>query len=286
LPAPYLDAMAARAAKPVWINLEYLSAEKWIEDCHGLASRHPTRPLTRYFFFPGFTPRTGGLIRERDLCIRRDRFRSDPAAREAFWRTLGVTPKGNAKVVSLFCYPGSPVDALFDAWASGDTPVLCLVPEGVAQRSLVHGSPSPGKPIERGRLTLAPIPFLSQDDYDRLLWSCDLNFVRGEDSFVRAQWATRPMVWNVYPQADAAHRLKLEAFLDRYVEGLQEGAASAYASFSRAWNGDGDAGATWTAVERHRTDLASHAAGWAAALARQGDLATALVNFCRNRLYL
>ena len=77
LPPAYLAAMAARGRAPVWINLEYLSAESWIEGCHGLASRHPTLPLTRYFFFPGFTAQSGGLLRERDLFLRRDRFRAD-----------------------------------------------------------------------------------------------------------------------------------------------------------------------------------------------------------------
>ena len=282
LPAAYLDAMAARPSKPVWINLEYLSAERWIEDCHGLASRHPTRPLTRYFFFPGFAPMTGGLLRERDLLVRRDRFRDNVAVREAFWRRLGIAPARNGRVVSLFCYPDAPVEALFDAWAAGDQPVLCLVPEGVARASMERRSARLSGPRAHGRLTLAPIPFLTQEDYDRLLWTCDINFVRGEDSFVRAQWAARPLVWNVYPQSDAAHLLKLEAFLGRYVEGLATGAASAYASFSRAWNGGADA--LWSTLDTALPDLARHAPIWAGALARQSDLASALVDFCRNRL--
>src|SRR6185295_16443229 len=109
LPPAYLDAMAARGRPPVWINLEYLSAESWIEGCHALASRHATLPLARYFFFPGFTAKSGGLLRERDLSARRDRFRTDPRAREALWRALGIAaPASDALVVSLFCYPNAP----------------------------------------------------------------------------------------------------------------------------------------------------------------------------------
>jgi uncharacterized repeat protein (TIGR03837 family) len=60
------------------------------------------------------------------------------------------------------------------------------------------------------------IPFIAQDDHDKLLWSCDINFVRGEDSSVRAQWAARPFVWHLYPQSEQAHLAKLRAFTDRY----------------------------------------------------------------------
>ena len=47
-----------------------------------------------------------------------------------------------------------------------------------------------------------------------MLWACDLNLVRGEDSLVRALWAGRPLLWQLYPQHDQAHHAKLEAFLD------------------------------------------------------------------------
>jgi len=67
LPASYLGAMIALAAQPAWINLEYLSAESWIEGNHALASRHPRLPLQRHFYFPGFTPQSGGLLREAGL---------------------------------------------------------------------------------------------------------------------------------------------------------------------------------------------------------------------------
>ena len=64
LPTSYIEAMAAQTRQPVWINLEHLSAEDWVAGCHGLPSPHPSLPLTKYFFFPGFTPDTGGLLLE------------------------------------------------------------------------------------------------------------------------------------------------------------------------------------------------------------------------------
>ena len=98
--------------------------------------------------------------------------------------------------MSLFCYPNPALPELLDAWAEGDVPVTCMVPEGVAVGALdawTEGNvPHPGAPLVRGRLALHAIPFLAQDDYDRLLWLSTVNFVRGEDSFVRAQWAGAP----------------------------------------------------------------------------------------------
>jgi len=52
---------------------------------------------------------------------------------------------------------------------------------------------APGTPVRRGQLALHAIPFLAQDRYDELLWACDLNFVRGEDSFVRALCRREPL---------------------------------------------------------------------------------------------
>jgi uncharacterized repeat protein (TIGR03837 family) len=63
------------------------------------------------------------------------------------------------------------------------------------------------------QLSILYLPQLPQTDFDHLLWSCDLNFVRGEDSLVRAIWAAKPFIWQIYPQHDGAHHAKLDAFL-------------------------------------------------------------------------
>jgi uncharacterized repeat protein (TIGR03837 family) len=294
LPDAYTAAMAQRAPPPAWFVLEYLSAEAWVDGAHGLASPHPRLALPRRFWFPGFTTATGGLLRERGLFAARDAFRADPAAVRALWSALGAPPPegGPGLAVSLFCYPNPTLTALLDAWADGDTPVTCVVPEGVAAGALdvwTRGAlPHPrGAPYARGRLTLAVVPFVAQDAYDRLLWACDVNFVRGEDSFVRAQWAARPFVWHIYPQAEGVHRAKLAAFLDRYVAGLDAAAAAAVRRFWRAWNGDDDAGpiaAAWLEFAAVRPQLLAHGATWAGSLAGLPELADGLAEAARNRL--
>jgi uncharacterized repeat protein (TIGR03837 family) len=296
LPDVYVEAMAERAPPPVWLVLEYLSAEAWVEGTHGLASPHPRLPLTRWFWFPGFTPGSGGLLRERSLLAARDAFRADRAAQAALWRSLGLpVPAGdpaNGLRVSLFCYPNPALPALLDAWADGACPITCVVPEGVAAGALdawTGGALPPplGPPVVRGRLTLAVVPFVPQDDYDRLLWACDVNFVRGEDSFVRAQWAARPFVWHIYPQAGRAHDAKLEAFLDRYASGLDPAAAAATRRFWRAWNGAADVGPispAWLDFAAVRPQLDGHGARWSAHLATLPELSESLAEGARNRI--
>jgi len=178
---------------------------------------------------------------------------------------------------------------LLDAW-SADVATLCRVPEGVATAALGawlgRPPPPPGGSATRARLTVETVPFGTQNDYDRLLWDADLNFVRGEDSFVRAQWAARPLAWHAYPQSGDAHLVKLDAFLDRYVAGLAPDTAAALRAFSIGWNrGDGAAAAAaWPALTVAHQALRDHAVRWAAALGGLPDLAGNLLEFCRNRL--
>ncbi len=293
IPESYSDAMAASARRPAWIVLEYLSAESWIDTHHGLPSPHPKTGLDRHFFFPGFTPATGGLLRERGLFARRDAFQADAAARAAFWQALGVTRRDDASImVSLFCYPDAPVCALLDAWADGDSSLTCVVAEGVATGALDRWTggkvPHRGQSLTRGKLVVVGIPFLAQDDYDRLLWASDVNFVRGEDSFVRAQWAARPFVWNAYAQSEKAHAAKLDAFLTRHEPGLAADAAAALRSFTTDWNAaatdEPSIGARWSAFAGSLPALDEHARGWARTLADRDDLASALVKFASDRV--
>lgn len=217
-PAWFVTAMHGMATPPVWINLEYLSAEDWIEGCHGLHSRR-SDGLEKIFCFPGFTAKTGGLLRERDLLRTRDRFQADANAQDALLTTCGLPEAarariaGGAAVVTLFCYPDAPLQALFGALAQRERPTVLIAPHGVAPHteSALDALPA----VERAQFVLCRIPFVPHEHFDRLLWLADLNVVRGEDSLVRALWAGRPLLWHIYPQDDAAHDVKLDAFLSR-----------------------------------------------------------------------
>lgn len=284
LPDSYIAAMQ-RERPPVWINLEYLSAETWTRGCHRLASPHPRLPLTKYFFFPGFGPESGGLLRERGLLEARAAFGAPEAA--AFRAALGLpAPLPDELQVSLFCYPREVVSALLETWAAGGRAVCCAVPEGTAVADIAAWAGAPletGVCVERGNLRLCGVPFLSQPEYDRLLWSCDLNFVRGEDSFVRAQWAQQPMVWQIYFQPDGAHWKKLQAFLDLYAAALPHDARTDLTDLWEAWNGAAPVHDAWERTLRRLPALASRARSWAAVLAQQADLAGELLRFAEEK---
>jgi uncharacterized repeat protein (TIGR03837 family) len=278
LPVPYVAAMAARERKPVWLNLEYLSAEAWVEDCHGMPSRHPSLPLTKYFFFPGFSGKTGGLVAERDLAVRREAFQNDPAAVAGFLARLGVQLPGPAHKVSLFCYPDAPVDDLFLAMQDDAQAVACLVPEGVAADAVgrfLLQPPKVGAHATRGALTVHVVPFVDQPDYDRLLWACDLNFVR-------AQWAARPFIWHIYPQEENTHWTKLEAFMARYHAGMEGLVHDRLKTAWMAWNGVRAQALDWHSFKPVLPQLSQHASNWAAQLSRNGDLASNLVQYVRE----
>jgi uncharacterized repeat protein (TIGR03837 family) len=285
IPPRYIEAMAQRTPRPVWLNLEGLTAEDWVEGCHRLPSMHPRLKLTKHFFFPGFTGRTGGLLREAGLEEERDRFLAQPQELRAFLGSLGLPDAEiDALKVSLFCYPHAPVAELFAAWQNGNEKLSCLVPEGVAAQAVegfLGTAARAGAVATRGALTVRVLPFVPQPDYDRLLWACDLNFVRGEDSWVRAQWAGKPFVWHIYPQDENLHHKKLRAFLKRYapdIDSLQ--------NFMLHWNGaqaeEANWPALWSALQADRSRIAARSAEWQARMSANGDLASNLLAFAAS----
>lgn len=224
LPAAYRAAMRQR--RPVWINLEYFSAEAWTHGSHGLPSPK-SDGLIEHFFFPGLGAQTGGALREPSLLTQRDAFQQDPWARSEFLGKLGLTLKPGQHIASLFAYPNAPWPGLLEALASTALSWTVLVPQGVLPEFDQSACPA--------GLAMQRIPFLSQDDYDRLLWSCDLNLVRGEDSLIRALWAGRPMLWQAYPQAEQAHLPKVAAWLDHLLGASDSAPGQDAAAIRRAW---------------------------------------------------
>lgn len=287
LPAAYIQAMTRRAHPSLWLNLEYLSAEDWVEGCHGLPSMQ-SNGLHKFFFFPGFSAKTGGLLRERTLIGERDALQQDEAARDAFRATLGIEPSPGCALISLFAYENPQLSGWLDALAQAEQGSHLVVPEGRVLGDVAQWLSTPslkaGDVQQRGNLRVQILPFMSQHDYDRLLWCCDFNAVRGEDSFVRALWAGRPLVWHIYKQADDAHLDKLQAFLELYGQGLSPAAQRALNDFWLAWNTGARLADGWKNLAPVRAELAAHAARTALQWAAQPDLASALVQFYRNWL--
>lgn len=286
LPESYVAAMAGRERKPVWLNLEYLSAEEWVETHHRLPSPHPSLPLTKYFFFPGFTQRTGGLLLERNLLARRDAFQADEGAQQRYWRSLGVPERVADELrVSLFGYENAAMEGLLRGWEQGAQPVTCLLPEGRSVPQVVEffgqQTGKAGDVWQRGRLRVHVLPFVEQERYDELLWACDINFVRGEDSCVRAQWAAKPFIWQIYPQHDGVHLEKLQAFMNLYCEGLSDRASQAVQALWLNWNCGEPVGQAWLDFLSCREELQARTRVWAQRLSGN-NLALNLLDFYRK----
>ena len=260
IPEPFLAWAVGRAQdrQPVWINLEYLSAEGYVERNHRLPSlimSGPAAGWTRWFFYPGFTPATGGLLREPGLLDQR------PPDFAAAWRAAqppaATVPQ---RWMSLFCYEPTALPALLaQAMQPGAAPTRLLVTPGRATLAVQAALAS--LPADHGPLQLQFLAPTDQQGFDDLLCASDFNAVRGEDSLVRALWAGRALVWHIYPQHDGAHHAKLAAFLDWLH------APATLRDFHAAWNGipghgplavpDDETLAQWTAcVQAARARLA------------------------------
>ena len=185
----------------------------------------PAKGWTKYFFYPGFSAHTGGLLREQGM--KADAAPPDASQRAAFFLALGIPWQGE-RVVSLFCYEPLLLQALLQQLAASNEPVRLLVTPGRATEAVQAVL---GEQTQLGQLQVNYLPLLTQLLYDQLLACCNVNFVRGEDSVLRAIWAGKPFVWHIYPQQDLAHEAKLDAFMEQ----LQFSAA--VRMLHRAWNG-------------------------------------------------
>src|SRR5690606_5731353 len=160
--------------RQLWINLEYLSAEDWVESCHGLPSTQ-ANGLRKFFFFPGFTEATGGLLREPELISQRNAWQEDPDSRIRLLDVLGIPRtwlqrlRNGAALAYVYSYPQAPLPSLMQALAAQRRDALVLLPAGIWPQAL------PSLQGEGWRVEACTHAFVGQHEFDRLLWGSDLN---------------------------------------------------------------------------------------------------------------
>lgn len=280
LPPSYLAHLTTNTP---WINLEYLSAEPWVEDFHAKHAKYGH--LSRHFFFPGFTPTTGGLLREHNVVKNNQQLTSNKQLKQCFFQTLNL-PMHEGIKVSLFCYPHAPIQALLKAMANANQIIHCYVPATAILPQIA--SYFSKKTIQTGdvlrdkNLNCHILPFLSQEDYDKLLATCDINFVRGEDSWIRAIWAGKPFIWQPYFQSEDTHLTKLNAFLTLFFAGCEDETQQVAHKLHTAWQTNDVPIAVWENYLNKRTALTSFTQKQTNKLANQTDLATKLVIFSKK----
>lgn len=277
LPTPYIEAMVQKASDqaPIWINLEYLTAEAWADDMHLMPSPQ-NNGLNKYFYFPGFTPKTGGVLlgdwhEVSSGEIASGGVKSAPPSLSLVLQSCRPT----SKKISVFNYKQAPLDAWLNsvnqaALAHGE-----MVDVFLCADQNVSAATQTALSFADSAVKLIQLPFIPQEDYDYLLSVCDMNLVRGEDSFVRAQWAGKPFIWDIYPQSDLAHEVKLNAFLERYFEGVST-ELRAIGMSAMKW---GPAANWWP----HLNTWTSHSEAWRQKLIGLGHLEGKILDFVKSQ---
>jgi uncharacterized repeat protein (TIGR03837 family) len=288
IPHAYLEWIASFENKALWLNLEYLSAEDWVHGCHALPSPHPQLPLQKYFFFPGFTEHTGGLLREQGLLASLAELADSAELQRQFWLDAGLVDAMNyQQKISLFAYSQARIQPWLEQLANAADSTLLLVPKGQLATDLTQLFSE----LQNGRfdwksLSIRLLDFMPQPLYDRLLACCDINFVRGEDSVIRAHWAGRPFIWQIYRQEEQAHLVKLQAFLDKYLQHAADELKACIEKLHLAWNSEQDISREFALFDSFRQQIHQHNKNWQEYLIQQQDLASNLVRFAENKLIM
>lgn len=273
--------MALMQPENIWVNLEYLSAEPWVEGFHARNSKRDN--LTRHFFFPGFTQATGGLLREHDIVENNQKIASSKKLQSDFFQqqNLPLDDDSTALKISLFSYPHAPISDLLSTMANSARKISCYVPATSILPNIAtffcKESIATGDHLSHNNLSLHVLPFLSPADYDKLLASCDINFVRGEDSWIRAIWAGKPFIWQPYQQTEDTHLIKLKAFLDVFYSGCEDTSKQSAIAMHNAWTSAQMAAPVWQDYISNIDSLKTFTAQQTSGLASQPDLATNLV---------
>jgi uncharacterized repeat protein (TIGR03837 family) len=208
------------------INLEYLSAESWVDSYHLKESLMGYPVMKKYFYMPGFTETTGGIL----VDTHTEKFRNDLDKNRWNYISEILGPFKIPALIpeqclfgSLFTYTRNFDALLHDCNAIGKDVCILVFGEkskaGMQQSLLFMQSEKLSADAFRyNRVHILFMPFLPQQCYDELLCTMDFNIVRGEDSLVRAILARKPFIWNAYLQENKYQHVKVSALLALFAE--------------------------------------------------------------------
>ena len=211
IPKKYMD-KALKNSKLI-INLEYFSAEKWVDDFH-LQESFLGGNLKKYFFIPGLSEKSGGILLDNEFLERKKKVEAN---KEYYLEKFEIKEKYDL-IGSVFSYEKN-FDSLIEELKKLDKKIILLILSEKTQKNFI-------KYFDNGnnydKIKFVKLPFFTYDKYEELLALCDFNLVRGEDSFVRALLLGKPFLWHIYPQDENTHIKKLESFLEKYCSNNKE----------------------------------------------------------------
>lgn len=217
----------AKENSKLWINLEYLSGEKWIEDFHLCESLIDSKTLKKIFYMPGFSEKSGGVIIDSGFLERKEYGKNNrEEVLKKYFPNVDIKDK---LIGTVFSYEKN-FDNLLEVLKDYERETLLILMGEKTQKSFSEILQKKlrenfGKIIKYGKITMMYADFLSQEEYEEVISAADFNFTRGEDSFVRGILLEKPFMWHIYLQEEKAHMDKIKAFTERFresVEGLTE----------------------------------------------------------------
>ena len=211
IPKEYMD-KALENSKFI-INLEYFSAETWVDDFH-LQESFLGGKLKKYFFIPGLSEKSGGVLLDNEFLERKKKVEEN---KEYYLEKFGINEKYDL-IGSVFSYEKN-FDSLVEELKKLDKKILLLILSEKTQKNFIKYFDNNNN---YDKIKIVKLPFFTYDKYEELLALCDFNFVRGEDSFARALLLEKPFLWHIYPQEENIHIKKLEGFLEKYCPNNKE----------------------------------------------------------------
>ena len=211
IPKEYMD-RALKNSKLI-INLEYFSAEDWVDDFH-LQESFLGENLKKYFFIPGLSKKSGGILLDNEFLERKKKVTKNKGY---YLKKIGINEKYDL-IGSVFSYEKN-FDFLIEELKKLDKKILLLILSEKTQKNFIKYFDNVNN---YDKIKFVKLPFFTYDKYEELLALCDFNLVRGEDSFVRALLLGKPFLWHIYPQEGNTHIKKLESFLEKYCPNNKE----------------------------------------------------------------
>lgn len=247
-----------------WLNWEYLSAEHWAVRSHAMQSLQADG-YPKFFWQMGFVAESGGLLREASVVQR----------------LTAPSHFRQPETIFMFGYENDKWLPTLKTWQQIDLNMeIHLFGKQILQ--------SLGKTDFSGSLKIISRPFVPQAEFDDLLAQYDLLFVRGEDSFVRAQFSGKPFFWHIYPQAKLAHLDKLDAFWDLAFGANPCAWQIAHRALSDELNGantlpEKERIAHWQTLLQHWQDWQIWAQNWRNHLLEQSDTVSRLADWLNSK---